>query len=83
VTLYTPVNEGDARLAEQGEPLPGPLFWQTVMMRDEADEDASWLVLDVPEAGAVVHERPTAPELGYREFELPPDFVIRFVPSRA
>jgi hypothetical protein len=77
------VSERDARLAEQRQLLPGSRFWQTVVMRDEADEDASWLVLDVPEADVVVHERPTAPELGYREFELPPDFLIRFVPSRA
>jgi hypothetical protein len=83
VRLYTPVDEREATLAEQGRSLPGPRFWQTVVVRDEADENATWLVIDVPEAEALGHERATEPELGYREFELPADLVTRHAASRA
>ena len=50
---------------------------------DEAQDDAVWVVLEIPEAEALAYEDPMASERGYREFALPGALASRFPVRRA
>jgi hypothetical protein len=82
VRLFTPVSSEDASLLERGVTLTGPLYWVDRLVLEEADEDAIWVVLAVPDEEVAAFEQSGSPLLGYREFELPPELPARFPVNR-
>jgi hypothetical protein len=71
VKLYTPLSYEEATKAERGEHVGENLFWLDRPNREEADDDAIWVEIEISPSEAAPFERPFHSELGYREFELP------------
>jgi len=83
VRLFTPVSAEEADRLERGMPLDGPLYWTDQPVREEAGDDAIWMVMTIPyEDLADANEQPVHPGLGYREFELPPALSAVFPVER-
>ena len=82
VRLFTPVSSADASLLERGVTLNGPLYWIDRLVSEEAEEDAIWVVLAVPDEEVAAFEQSGSPLQGYREFELPPALPARFPVNR-
>jgi hypothetical protein len=76
--LFTPVSCEDACLLERGVKLAGPLAWVDRLVPEEADEEAIWVVVAIPDEEVAAFEQSGGPWLGYREFELPADLPARF-----
>jgi hypothetical protein len=82
--LYTPLSIADAERAIAGLGFPDTeFFFVDNPDPDEAQEDAVWVVLEVPDGEAGPFEQDTAAELGYREFALPGSVASRFPARRA
>jgi hypothetical protein len=75
--LFTPVSCEDASLLARGVKL-GPLAWVDRLVPEEADEEAIWVVMAIPEEEVAAFEQSEGPWQGYREFELPPELPARF-----
>ena len=80
--LYTPLSDAEAAQAERGEDLGEALFWTDHPEPDEAQDDAIWVGIEVPEAEVEAFECEFHPERAYREFQLPTAFVKRYRPVR-
>lgn len=80
--LFTPVSSEDATLLERGAALSGPLYWIDRLVSAEAEEDAIWVVLAVPDEEVAAFEQSANPLQAYREFELPPELPARFSVNR-
>jgi hypothetical protein len=70
VRLYTPVDADDAGRLERGEPVGSTLIWVDRVVAEEAEDDAIWMQIDVPEPKLAGSERAVDAALGYREFGL-------------
>ena len=72
VRLFTPLSPEKAGQLERGGPLDEPLYWTDRPAPEEATKYAIWMVLTIPyqDLPAAVEK----PGLGYREWELPPEF---------
>ncbi len=82
--VYTPLSPEEAKRAVRGDGLPnGELFFVDRPDPGEANEDAVWIVIDLPDAEAAAYEQDSPPELSYREFALPAAVANRFVARRA
>lgn len=82
--LYTPLSADEAERATSGLGFPdGEFFFVDNPDPDEADDDAVWVVIEIPDERALPFERPTATELGYREFALPASVAGEFRATRA
>jgi hypothetical protein len=78
VRLFAPLSADDARAAERGERLAArEIHFADRAVMDEAEEDAVWVALEFEESDLRRFERPAAEELGYREFALPSEVVMR------
>lgn len=76
--LFTPLSADDAPLAISGEGLPdADLWWVDQPQPQEADPDAVWVAIDVPEQAVTEYEHQVPRELGYREFVLPSSLIDR------
>jgi hypothetical protein len=82
VKLYTPLSNEDAARAKRGEYPSEPLFWVDRPTPEEATEDAIWVEIEIPSDEAAPHEQAVHPELGYREFELPPEVASQYRAQR-
>lgn len=82
VRLFTPVSCEDASRLERGVTLNGPLYRIDRPVSEEAEEDAIWVVLAVPDEEVTAFEQSWNPLQGYREFELPPELLARFPVNR-
>jgi hypothetical protein len=83
VRLYTPVDANDADRLERGEPVGSTLIWVDRAVVEEAEEDAIWMQIDVPESQVAGCERPVDAASGYREVALPETALLEHPVARA
>ena len=81
--LFTPLSPEEAVNAEARGELPGTeLFFADRAVLSEAEDDAVWVAIDMPEEEARRFESASAPELGYREYVIPAQVASRCRPRR-
>ena len=82
--LYTPLAPADVERLARGEGFGSATFYFVDKPhRDEAQADAVWVVIEIPEEQAVPFEDASAEERGYREFALPGSLAGQFPVRRA
>jgi hypothetical protein len=84
VELYTPLSAHEVEQIERGEGFAdGTWYFVDKPDPDEANDDAVWVIMEIPEAEVVAYEDPRSGVLGYREFGLPAELATRFPVHRA
>jgi hypothetical protein len=68
--LFTPMSEAEADQAERGM-LRDDLVWMDNPAPAQADEDAIWVSIEMPDVRMARFEKDSDPRLGYREFRIP------------
>jgi hypothetical protein len=82
--LYTPLSADEAERAIDGLGFPdGEFFFVDNPDPDEAQDDAVWIVIEVPDRDAAAFELDTDQLSGYREFAFPGVAASRFPARRS
>ncbi len=77
------MSEENVEALQQGRGLGyAPSWWHTSIVRDEAEDDAVWVELEIPESEVAEYEVP-GPHNGYREFELTDAVIVGWPVKRA
>lgn len=68
--LFASLSADEADQAVRGV-LRGDFSWVNAPVRDEAEEDAVWVSIEMPDVRLARFETDADPRLGYREFLIP------------
>jgi hypothetical protein len=82
--LYTPLSADEAERAISGLGFAdGEIFFVDNPDPHEAQEDAVWVEIEVPDRDIASFEQDKTPKLCYREFVVPGSFASRFPARRS